>query len=858
MNDRPTSPVQLSAREWLVAVFLIAATLTMQLWPMLSKPGTPDFVGPGDAWRSFGPQAFYMDDRIHHGEFPLWNPLNWCGRPFAVDPTATPFYPPHLLRSIMTWHPTPMNAHVGMMIVMWFHALLAGLGVYRLCRDYRLSPGAAYVGVFCFLFGAPYVFALHRHYFYVLAAAWMPILVLWLKRALDSGTLRDRVLNTLLLGLSFGMAMLVASVLQPVLYMSIVLVGFWALYRISALPGSPRKEWFPQLLRDGAIGIAAAALALLIALVGLLPTFEIAGMSPRRGGDDVSYSGDNPVTHTVGEVIRVLVTYSTDAQYQYLGTAGAVAVLLAICAVLFARKRDILPYLVPAYILFDCSLGKPMPFASLLTAIAPYELGPAERSMLVGAFPLAMLAAFGADAAALPVGAGRRSILFFSGAGVLGILAWQLVSFDYLGLPKWVWAVPAVALVLLVLGRGLSARGTWLAIAMAVLVLTETLAWTVHFLPFHLNDNQRIASVEGWDRDRPFWPGNRRVYDPMPNVAMYDLQGTVTGYTPLYTKGMYQTLCSPDTATKYQRQLVREVYTDNQRAQLFLKRPFWLARQYVHGALPPKDALFPPASTVYLPDADGLSVPRVEAGAVEPHAVSAAGTTERIIRKFQFERIVPVVHDFGEKKSIYYHLSVPLHKSMQQSSMLLRVRSNGKLRLDVTIKEIVAGEPQEANYLYAYTFDSLDWEESVLEYPLPDFETFQLGFSVTANDSAGEIEFTYADLCTDTSDEDSLIKIVRRMANSVTVDCNTLPAPRILVFNDTFYRGWHAYIDGAEVPVLRANDTFKAVEVPAGTHRVEFVFRPVRVYVGAIVSITGFGVALAGLALLWRGRILAS
>jgi uncharacterized membrane protein YfhO len=73
------------------------------------------------------------------------------------------------------------------------------------------------------------------------------------------------------------------------------------------------------------------------------------------------------------------------------------------------------------------------------------------------------------------------------------------------------------------------------------------------------------------------------------------------------------------------------------------------------------------------------------------------------------------------------------------------------------------------------------------------------------------------------------------------VRVENLRAPRLLLFTDSDFPGWRAYVDGAATPIIRANGAFKAVELPAGTHTVRFVFRPVAVYVGLGIS----GVALA-------------
>lgn len=43
--------------------------------------------------------------------------------------------------------------------------------------------------------------------------------------------------------------------------------------------------------------------------------------------------------------------------------------------------------------------------------------------------------------------------------------------------------------------------------------------------------------------------------------------------------------------------------------------------------------------------------------------------------------------------------------------------------------------------------------------------------------------------------------------------------------SEQFYPGWRASVDGSEVAVERCHDAFQCIAVPAGSHRVEFVFR---------------------------------
>lgn len=76
-------------------------------------------------------------------------------------------------------------------------------------------------------------------------------------------------------------------------------------------------------------------------------------------------------------------------------------------------------------------------------------------------------------------------------------------------------------------------------------------------------------------------------------------------------------------------------------------------------------------------------------------------------------------------------------------------------------------------------------------------------------------------------------------------------APGFLFLADQYFPGWTARVNGAPAEILRANHTFRLVEVPQGESEVAFIYRPPSLYWGAVISLLTLG-ALAALCALTR------
>ncbi|MFD2598376.1 YfhO family protein [Sphingobacterium corticis] len=80
----------------------------------------------------------------------------------------------------------------------------------------------------------------------------------------------------------------------------------------------------------------------------------------------------------------------------------------------------------------------------------------------------------------------------------------------------------------------------------------------------------------------------------------------------------------------------------------------------------------------------------------------------------------------------------------------------------------------------------------------------------------------------------------------------TAPRDAFAVFSEVYYdKGWKAYVDGEEVPIIRADYLLRALQLPGGNHTVEFVFAPQSMKISTTLSlifsvlmVLGIGAAL--------------
>jgi|GEM_PF-4970807 len=78
--------------------------------------------------------------------------------------------------------------------------------------------------------------------------------------------------------------------------------------------------------------------------------------------------------------------------------------------------------------------------------------------------------------------------------------------------------------------------------------------------------------------------------------------------------------------------------------------------------------------------------------------------------------------------------------------------------------------------------------------------------------------------------------------------------PTCMVVSEPFYPyGWRAFIDGWETKIYKTNNILRSVFLPAGSHTVEFVFRPRTFFTGLRVSLSAL--VLCSIMLIWGAAI---
>ena len=596
------------------------------------------------------------------------------------------------------------------------------------------------------------------------------------------------------------------------------------------------------------------------AAILLYPVFEFSPFTVRSVGS-VTGKLSNLWGYTPLMLFQSMVVYpGMEVVGESIRNSGIIALILACAGLTHKRTRDIFMFLGIYLILFECSFGPPLPLGSLLEKLTPFALSAYTRAYDFALFPLSILAGYGIDAMSRPLHirghsyARTLAILLFSCILLVPLSQWMgdiksaEANWGIIFIP-----VLAISLILLTGTFRLIKPIQYIVMTLVLfLLLGEIALWNQSFVPGLAK--RKVVDVIDIPEDNFSIPKtNNRESDHISNRLLYGLRFAMNGIDPMHAGAVRDILSGPPRDKMGKRYVMDwEVTRENLRGNMLFKRSFWLARHYAVGKLPDKRTPFPSATLVFLEKEIEEAIPKVDLYQLPESSISE-NMSETIISGPEM-LFLPITG--GNKKTMTFTASLPEKVNGKpagpagavHSALLCTYTSSTNAQVDTYFSQ--PGTDRVENGI-RHTIRPTGEQERLIEVPLPDFKNVMVKITVD-NTGNGEFCFKEIKIKSDNLDEDGLIQIMDRKANSVKLHVGPLEQPRILTYLDLYYPGWHAYIDGVETPILRANEQFKAVVLPAGVHEVLFRFQPQSVWRGLSISIATILFGFVVMTICWK------
>jgi hypothetical protein len=209
------------------------------------------------------PHDFFGATSLQRGDLPLWDPYVAAGQPVEADPNIAYWYPLRLLLMLVV----PGFSYREMEYLQIFHYFLTGLFTYLLARDLGASRiGGVFAGV-AFMFSG-FMVGQMDHSNIIASVTWLPLVFLFLRRAVLTGRYSDSLWSGMFWGLSVLGGHPQFSVMMG------LWIGLWVLGRWIWIAS---RQIFRDLLRLGLAFVVAIALA----AIQILPAIELIGESLR-------------------------------------------------------------------------------------------------------------------------------------------------------------------------------------------------------------------------------------------------------------------------------------------------------------------------------------------------------------------------------------------------------------------------------------------------------------------------------------------------------------------------------------------------------------------------------------------------
>jgi hypothetical protein len=746
------------------------------------------------------PLAQYSRDCFWRGELPLWNPLNDCGIPFLAQWNTMTFYPLSLVYLLL-----PLSWSLGVFCL--GHLFLAGMGMYFLAHRWTGHRLAASVAGLAFCFnGLSLNFLMFPND--VAALGWMP----WVIAAVQRGVIKG------------GRALLIAAVIGAV----------------QMLSGAPEIILFTWLI----VGLVS---------VGLV--WRTQGHEQEQDGRRVTRD------HALDRALALDPVPQNFGRSERLGLLGAFrfAVLVPVIAGLCA--------------------GQLLPFLDLLRL--------SQRDALAGGTGWSMPAWGWAN---LIVPLFRTSASYFgvhfqpgqywTSSYYIGMSVVFLAIIAIVRAKHWrVWLLAGVTLVGLVLALGENAPlYSWLMHGNPGFA---SMRYPIKFVVlavfgFQMLAAYGMASVVGgqWERahDADVDPGLDRNPNPNPNrfllliavllsllaiaLLLIDLRWPIAGgdwgpccrNTALRVAGLWLVVAVSWRLARRQPGREQEWLWVALLAFLWLDVLTHAPRQ---NPTVPRFAYDRGMVDGFLPADPSLK-----------NGVVRAMVTPQAAHDFRYSSIPnATTYCLSRRAGLFSNLNLLEGVPKIDGFYSMYVKQEAEV-LSLIYAQTNSSLPRLIDFMgVAYmssTTNLFSWARRGTELPLvsggqkPVFadaaRTVQ-GLSSDAFDPRQEVYLPVESKAGTAGIEASHVDVKIGKVTAHETDVTITATNRaLIVLSRTFYHPWKCFLDGQPVPILRANHAFQAVIVPAGTHRLEFVYRDETFAVGVMAS----ALSMIGCVVWWR------
>jgi hypothetical protein len=379
-------------------------------WQLL-KDGT--VIGM-DTATGFYPWYAYLGEQLRAGHVPMWNPHQFAGTPFAADPESGWTYLPAML----LFSTLPLAAAAD--LFMTFHVLLAGLSTYALARSLGVPTIGALASAVAYSFSGFFFGHNICCFAYSTIAAWLPLGLLSVERALTSTQWRSRVCWWACGALA--VCQLLAAWVGQGAYYALLFLGAYLAYRTLTI-----GRGLGRLRALAEHGFAVFGAGFGLAAIGLLPRLEYNAVSNLPGGYASGVASPTAGLSDWG-IIEDWNTRLLTPGFHYVGLA---CLGLGLLAPFILRGRHAVPFFFCMSIaLLDLARWQPTPLhvaLSILPGFGPMHMHAPERALIVWFICPALLA--GAT-----IGYVQR-LGTLGSAMALGLAALVLVDL------RWAWGI---------------------------------------------------------------------------------------------------------------------------------------------------------------------------------------------------------------------------------------------------------------------------------------------------------------------------------------------------------------------------------------------------------------------------------